>query len=194
MSTIITAKFGSICPNCNTEIIPRTLRSNGELEYQGDRVNWTRGSKATHVDCKHPRTPAARVAPPAPPALAVPMVHLNGTSGQVLREQAADALRAILTAITTVQAMAPHQRDYYLQPDGDDAFRLARNQHMARLTKLSEAHGEIARVLAGIQAQIGGGRSARPAPEPLALTEPAPTAETRQAIPVVTDDSGEYEF
>jgi len=48
---IITAKFASTCPSCSRYISP------------GDKVEWTKGAKATHVNCSAaPRSVGAKAA------------------------------------------------------------------------------------------------------------------------------------
>lgn len=77
----------------------------------------------------------------------VPTIHINGTSGPALLEQATGVLAALRIARDAMQSAAPHGRDYYTQ--GDDALRLALNAHtynlglidglMAHYQKLAEA-------------------------------------------------------
>ena len=57
----------------------------------------------------------------------LPMVHTNGTSGQALASEYANALRALDDAIETLNSVTVHGRDYY--PIGDRAFCDAQLEH-----------------------------------------------------------------
>ena len=74
--------------------------------------------------------------------LAVPSVHINGTSKQALLEDLTHAGHAIVQAISALQMVAPHGRDYY--PQGSDALRVATSEHLARIQKLQDILSEIA--------------------------------------------------
>jgi hypothetical protein len=68
--------------------------------------------------------------------VAVPTVHLNGTSRAELERQLEAAATAVRDAIVTVGGAAPNARDYY--PQGDDAFRVAARQHAGWLVQLGD--------------------------------------------------------
>ncbi len=85
--------------------------------------------------------------------LAVPTVHLNGTSKADLESQYLTALEMINAAYGVVRLAYPNQRDYYVHPDGDAAFALAKKQHIERLEKLAEMSGEFEKILSKIQEQ-----------------------------------------
>jgi len=57
---VITAKFGSTCPRCGRSIAP------------GTKVEWQKGSKATHVDCHTTEGAAPAAAPRAPKSRRTP--------------------------------------------------------------------------------------------------------------------------
>lgn len=67
--------------------------------------------------------------------VAVPAVHLNGTSKKELLFQLKDACGAVCVAVEKLALAAPHGRDYYNQPYGQ--YDLARAQHKERLTALN---------------------------------------------------------
>ncbi len=83
--------------------------------------------------------------------VAIPTVHLNGTSGAVLLEQLKDARCALDGALQALYAAAPNARDYYVQTDG---FGPAKRQHEARIAKLLELQDEVWAMLKGVQAQM----------------------------------------
>lgn len=73
--------------------------------------------------------------------LAIPTVHLNGTSRDGLLEPICKATDAIHDAIAAVAETAPNARDYYVQ--GPDAFQVARKQHECRMHKLADVIREL---------------------------------------------------
>ena len=76
------------------------------------------------------------------PTLAVPTVHLNGTSKTELVGGYREAVSALNEAYTKVNAAMPHGRDYYVQADAQ-AYNVARDQHVARLVKLQQIMDEL---------------------------------------------------
>jgi hypothetical protein len=76
-----------------------------------------------------------------PHEILAPVVHLNGTSRDELRDGYANAHTAVEQAIKVVEQASPNARDYYVQ--GDDAFRLARQAHIDRLTALEYVANEL---------------------------------------------------
>lgn len=75
------------------------------------------------------------------PDVIAPTVHLNGTSGEDLKQQLCDALGALRAAREALRQTAPNARDYYVQDD--KAFPRARDQYYARLAKLGEIQTEL---------------------------------------------------
>jgi hypothetical protein len=73
--------------------------------------------------------------------LAIPTIHLNGTSKDALLEGYCNAIDALHEAGRNVAAAYPNLRDYYVQ--GPDAGRIAVEQHEARMTKLREVIREL---------------------------------------------------
>ena len=83
------------------------------------------------------------------PDLAVPLVHLNGTSRAELLEGYSDAVRALHHAGRALAKAAPNARDYY--PLGPGAFAKAADQHEARMAKLREVINELEAVAMAIE-------------------------------------------
>lgn len=73
--------------------------------------------------------------------LAIPTIHLNGTSKERLIEALCAASAALDDAYKAMKQTAPNGRDYY--PQGPDAIHTAEAQHMARLKKVDEVKDEI---------------------------------------------------
>lgn len=76
--------------------------------------------------------------------LAIPTVHVNGTTRNRLVEQMESAVRALDEAIHRAREAEPNGRDYY--PQGDEAIRLAVDQHGRRLRVLHEIRDEYAKI------------------------------------------------
>lgn len=75
--------------------------------------------------------------------LAIPSVHLNGTGKEPLRVALARAHNSLLHAQIALGGTAPHQRDFYVQVNGDHNYRRAVNQHEARYHKITEIMEEL---------------------------------------------------
>jgi len=73
--------------------------------------------------------------------LAVPTIHLNGTSKHALLEQLCEAINAIHEAGKKLAAAYPNGRDFYLQ--GPNAIVVALRQHDARMQKLKDVATEL---------------------------------------------------
>ena len=74
-------------------------------------------------------------------AIALPTVHLNGTSRQSLIDDNDAAYNALRAAVRALEKAAPNARDYYVQ--GDGAFANAVAQHVARLTALRSVLADL---------------------------------------------------
>lgn len=87
--------------------------------------------------------------------LAIPSVHLNGTSQEVLLEQYKSALVAITNAQEFLNQAAPHARDYYVQSRKGNpfynAYYKARDQHLARLNALNIIYKELEVIAIAVQ-------------------------------------------
>ncbi len=73
--------------------------------------------------------------------IAIPTIHLNGTSRDALLEAYCDAIQALHAAGRKLAATYPNGRDYYPQKAG--ALGIAINQHEARMNKLREIIREL---------------------------------------------------
>ena len=82
--------------------------------------------------------------------LAIPTVHLNGTSREELMEQLLNAVEALRVAIDAVSAACPNGRDYYVQ--GPDATQEALRQHANRLHNLTAVRVELNEIAEAIDA------------------------------------------
>ena len=89
----------------------------------------------------------------------VPTVHLNGTAGEVLRDQYAAAAEAVQKAIDAACDAGPHSRDYYVQ--GPDAGLAAQREHEARVKALKTVRDELAAITEAIQDQLDARDAAR---------------------------------
>lgn len=83
--------------------------------------------------------------------LAIPTVHLNGTSRTELLNQLIDAARALKKGQEALAQAAPNGRDYY-RIDDPRIFTMAQKQHAERLAKV----GEVINELEAIAVQIMG--------------------------------------
>lgn len=88
------------------------------------------------------------------PDLAVPTIHLNGTSAGDLREAWERSYGALGQAKRILQETAPNKRDFYVQKDGDTNFEKARAQHFERLQKLESIRQELVALVEGVDAQL----------------------------------------
>jgi hypothetical protein len=87
-------------------------------------------------------------------ALAVPTVHLNGTSKECLMADLRRAHEAVEAALEALRQTAPHRdtgRDYYIQ--GSTAFLRAQDQHSDRVRRLSSVSKELLSIAEGIHDQ-----------------------------------------
>ncbi len=76
--------------------------------------------------------------------MALPTVHLNGTSREELVSQRLDVVDSIRQAVLALRKAAPHARDYpQPAPDSGVAFRAAREVWEARLDRLEAVAEEL---------------------------------------------------
>ena len=83
--------------------------------------------------------------------LAIPTVHLNGTSKGELLRQLIDAINAIHTAEDKLAQACPNGRDYYVQ--GPSATALAMDQHAKRARALRSARDELEAIAEAVDEQ-----------------------------------------
>ena len=76
--------------------------------------------------------------------LAIPTIHLNGTSPAELVDQLCEAVTAISNAEKALAKACPNGRDYYLQ--GADAIQEALRQHANRLHHLRAVRDELSEI------------------------------------------------
>lgn len=82
----------------------------------------------------------------------IPTVHLNGTAGEVLRDQYSAAAAAVRKALDAICDAGPNARDYYVQ--GPDAGLAAQREHESRVAALKRVRDELATIDEGIQDQL----------------------------------------
>ena len=89
----------------------------------------------------------------------IPTVHMNGTAGEVLRDQYTTAAEAIRRALDAVCNSGPNARDYYVQ--GPEAARAAQREHEERIAALKRVRDELASIAVGIQDQLDAKEASR---------------------------------
>jgi hypothetical protein len=70
-----------------------------------------------------------------------PTIHLNGSSATALIEGYAHAAIAVQNAITALDNIEFHRRDYYVQPAGN--WQTAVNEMVDRYTRLLSVKAEL---------------------------------------------------
>lgn len=80
--------------------------------------------------------------------IAVPTIHLNGTSRAEIISQISEALIALRAAEIVLCRAKPHGRDYY--PQSDHAISQAISQHRDRLSRLNSIITEYEQIAEGI--------------------------------------------
>jgi len=76
--------------------------------------------------------------------LAIPTVHLNGTSKQELLEGLWNAIDKIEEAKRAITLTCPHGRDYYINVGSENnSINEATKQHVSRLMALSKVKSEL---------------------------------------------------
>jgi hypothetical protein len=85
--------------------------------------------------------------------LAIPTVHLNGTSAGDLLNAIAAARTAVREAEEAMGRVCPNGRDYY--PQGGAAIQEALRQHANRCHSLRAIYNEIGEIAEAIDAQTG---------------------------------------
>ena len=73
--------------------------------------------------------------------MALPTVHLNGTSREELVSLRLDAVDAIRQAVVALRKAAPHARDYYVQDP--NTYQAAREVWEARQDRLEDVAEEL---------------------------------------------------
>ena len=83
--------------------------------------------------------------------LAIPTVHLNGTSKSDLLDQFCEAINSLHEAGWALAKAAPNGRDYYVQPG--NSIAVAIDQHDARMNKLREVVSELEEIAMAVSDQ-----------------------------------------
>lgn len=81
-------------------------------------------------------------------AVAIPTIHMNGTSRKELLDQMVNAINAIETAMEALQKACPNGRDYY--PQGPEAIQEALRQHANRQHNLHATMTEVREIAEAI--------------------------------------------
>ena len=76
--------------------------------------------------------------------LILPTIHTNGSNAAGLARQYGLARRMLRDAILTLGQVEFNARDYY--PQGDEAWKTAREQHAARFAALEKINRELAEI------------------------------------------------
>jgi hypothetical protein len=71
----------------------------------------------------------------------MPHINLNGTAPAVLLEDHLTAIATLRSAISTLQAAAPHSRDFQTAPQG--TYNKAYQEHRDRLARLEIVMGDL---------------------------------------------------
>lgn len=82
-------------------------------------------------------------------SLIFPSVHMNGTSGEELFNQALNAARVLRLSLDAMAAAAPHARDYYIQ--GADVFTNAQRDYVQRIGKIREVADDMMAIAENIR-------------------------------------------
>lgn len=83
-----------------------------------------------------------------------PTSHMNGTSKNQLLDDYCDMGHALNAAMEKMINNGPNARDYY--PQGDQAFSVARQEHMDRIAKIHAVKEEIDQIATFIADAEGG--------------------------------------
>jgi hypothetical protein len=92
---------------------------------------------------------STEIAAPETEALAMPTIHLNGSSAEYLLEAYNAAALALIKASDLLSATNPNARDYYLDASGKD-FERAQQQHVSRLRRVVAVSNEIQQIAAHV--------------------------------------------
>ena len=83
----------------------------------------------------------------------IPKIHMNGTSGAELLQQACDVMAALNDSLEAMRKATPNGRDYYLQ--GESAAKEAREQFSNLYRAVEDVRLEFEVLAMGIDAQMG---------------------------------------
>ncbi|CAB5219941.1 hypothetical protein UFOVP237_38 [uncultured Caudovirales phage] len=83
----------------------------------------------------------------------IPKIHMNGTSGAELLQQACDVMAALNDTLEAMRKATPNGRDYYQQ--GEAAAKEARDQFSNLYRTIEDVRLEFEVLAMGIDAQMG---------------------------------------
>lgn len=86
--------------------------------------------------------------------IAVPSVHLNGTSEIGLNQPLHTAWSHLREAHDVLRQNPPHMRDYYVQENSSAGFALAQEQHINRLSQIEALQEELEILQTAIRDQV----------------------------------------
>mgnify|MGYP006995652839 CR=1 FL=1 len=82
--------------------------------------------------------------PTTPEGIMLPTIHLNGTGPRTLYVDYSAARLAVIDSIRRLEKMEFNSRDYFMH--GMDAWKLAQEQHRARLNQLQSVADELGQI------------------------------------------------
>lgn len=84
--------------------------------------------------------------------LIVPHVHLNGDAAEDLITLHGEAMHALYECYDLLSQCAPHGRNFYCHEygEGEEALRLAQDQHLRRMDTLKRLNDEVSSIMLGI--------------------------------------------
>lgn len=85
--------------------------------------------------------------------IAVPSVHLNGTSEKGLTDPIEKVRSHLRDAHDTLRHASPHMRDFYTQENASASFALASEQHFDRISRIEVLIEELETLQMAIQDQ-----------------------------------------
>jgi hypothetical protein len=89
----------------------------------------------------------------------IPTIHSNGTGRSSLLGELEAAHSAVIAAVDALRQVTVHGRDYYVQPGGESAYRVARAEMDARLEALRQVGEDLLVMHRGVVEQgSNGGR------------------------------------
>jgi hypothetical protein len=81
--------------------------------------------------------------------LAIPTIHLNGSSKKELIDDLKDATYSLRVSKIKLSKTMPNARDFYVQKD-PYAYQIAQEQHEDRLNRLESVYEELQAILNAI--------------------------------------------
>ena len=82
------------------------------------------------------------------------MIHRNGTSGEVLRDEYLEQRNILEKLIRRMSENGPNMRDYYPYDDGTAIFRQAAMEHEERIRQLKSVSTDLCVLAEAVQDQM----------------------------------------